>query len=66
MSNVKDIDPVEETWHGSFHAAYNATRGNTYEDTATLRLSGRMVPGHTPSAHRDEQGLPQAAEQATT
>ena len=36
------------------------------EDTATLRLSGRMVPGHTPSAHRDEQGLPQAAEQATT
>ena len=36
MANVKDIDPVEEAWHGSFHAAYNAARGNTHEDTATL------------------------------
>ena len=36
MSGVKDIDPVEETWHGSFHAAYNAARGNTHEDTATV------------------------------
>ena len=36
MSGVKDIDPVEETWHGSFHAAYNATRGNTHDDTATV------------------------------
>ena len=39
MSNVKDIDPVEETWHGSFHAAYNASRGNTHEDTATVLLN---------------------------
>ena len=36
MSNVKEIDPVEETWHGSFNVAYNATRGNTRENTATV------------------------------
>ena len=29
------------------------------EDTATLRLSGRMVPGFTPSAHRDDETEPQ-------
>ena len=39
MANVKAIDPVEETWHGSFHAAYNATRGNTHDDTATVLLN---------------------------
>ena len=36
MSSVKDIDPVEETWHGSIHGAYNAARGNTYDNTATI------------------------------
>jgi putative salt-induced outer membrane protein YdiY len=36
MSNVKDIDPVEETWHGSVHFAYNSARGNTREDSATI------------------------------
>ena len=36
MSNVKDIDPVEETWHGSINVAYNAARGNTRENTATV------------------------------
>ena len=29
MTNVKDIDPEEEAWHGSINVAYNATRGNT-------------------------------------
>ena len=36
MSNVKDIDPAEETWHGSINVAYNATRGNTRENSATV------------------------------
>lgn len=36
MSNVKEIDPVEETWHGSINVAYNATRGNTRENSATV------------------------------
>ena len=39
MSGVKDIDPAEETWHGSFNAAYNASRGNTHEDTATVLVN---------------------------
>ena len=36
MSNVKDIDPEEEAWHGSINFAYNATRGNTRENSATV------------------------------
>ena len=36
MSNVKDIDPAEETWHGNFNFAYNAARGNTRENSATV------------------------------
>ena len=36
MSNVKEIDPAEETWHGSVNVAYNATRGNTRENSATI------------------------------
>lgn len=36
MANVKDIDPVEETWHGSVNFAYNAARGNTRENSATV------------------------------
>ena len=36
MSNVRDIDPAEETWHGSVNIAYNAARGNTRENTATV------------------------------
>ena len=40
MSNVKAIDPVAETWHGSVHVGFNATRGNTYEDTAAIEAKG--------------------------
>ena len=36
MANVKDIDPVSETWHGSVNFAYNATRGNSRENNATV------------------------------
>jgi len=36
MSTVKATDPAPETWHGSVNVAYNATRGNTYEDSAAI------------------------------
>lgn len=36
MSNVKATDPNIETWHGSVNAAYQAARGNTYENTGSL------------------------------
>ena len=36
MANVKAVDPVPEKWHGSVNVAYNATRGNTYENSATV------------------------------
>lgn len=36
MSNVKAIDPAEEAWHGNVNVAFNATRGNTYEDSAAV------------------------------
>ena len=36
MANVKATDPEQETWHGSVNIAFNATRGNTYEDTAAV------------------------------
>ena len=36
MGDVKAIDPVPEKWHGSITIAYNATRGNSYENTATV------------------------------
>ena len=36
MSNVKNIDPVPEKWHGSINVAYNAARGNQYENSAAV------------------------------
>ncbi len=36
MGNVKAIDPKEETWHGSVNVAFQADRGNTYGNTATV------------------------------
>ena len=33
MGNVKEIDPEEETWHGSVNGAFNAARGNTVENS---------------------------------
>lgn len=32
-TDVKKIDPVEETWHGSVNLAFNAARGNTYDNS---------------------------------
>ena len=36
MSNVKEIDPGEEKWHGSVHGSFIATRGNTVENSWSL------------------------------
>lgn len=36
MADVKAIDPVAETWHGNVNVAFNATRGNTYENSAAV------------------------------
>ena len=36
MSNVKAIDPEPEKWHGSVNVAFNATRGNTFENSAAV------------------------------
>ncbi len=36
MSNVKEIDPAVETWHGSVNVGFLASRGNTYENSGSL------------------------------
>ena len=36
MANVKATDPAQETWHGRIDVAYNATRGNTYGNSAAV------------------------------
>lgn len=36
MAQVKEIDPKEETWHGAVNVAFQADRGNTYGNTATV------------------------------
>ena len=36
MAKVKAVDPVAETWHGSVHVGFNATRGNTYDNSAAI------------------------------
>lgn len=36
MALVKAIDPVAETWHGSVNATFQADRGNTYGNSASL------------------------------
>jgi len=36
MASVKAIDPVAETWHGNIAAAFQAARGNTYENSGSL------------------------------
>ena len=38
-ANVKAIDPAVETWHGSVHAGFNATRGNTYETSGSVEAN---------------------------
>ena len=36
MANVKALNPAVETWHGSINVAYQASRGNTYQNSATV------------------------------
>lgn len=36
MANVKTVNPVEETWHGSINVAYKSSRGNTYDNAASV------------------------------
>jgi putative salt-induced outer membrane protein YdiY len=36
MANVKAVNPVEETWHGSVNVAYKSSRGNTYDNSASV------------------------------
>ena len=36
MENVKATDPAAETWHGNVNIAYNASRGNTYGNSAAV------------------------------
>lgn len=36
MANVKALNPVAETWHGSVNVAFQSARGNTYENSATV------------------------------
>lgn len=36
MDNVKATDPAEEKWHGSFNVAYMSSRGNTYNNNASV------------------------------
>ena len=39
MANVKATDPAAETWHGSIHIGFNATRGNTYENSGSVEAN---------------------------
>ena len=36
MTNVKATDPAAETWHGNVNVAFNAARGNTYQNSAAV------------------------------
>ena len=36
MTIVKAINPVVEKWHGSVNVAFQSSRGNTYENSATV------------------------------
>ena len=36
MENVKATDPAAEAWHGNVDIAYNASRGNTYGNSAAV------------------------------
>jgi putative salt-induced outer membrane protein YdiY len=36
MENVKALNPTVEKWHGSVNVAFQSSRGNTYENSATV------------------------------
>jgi putative salt-induced outer membrane protein YdiY len=36
LKDVKAVDPVAETWHGSLNVAYKSSRGNTYDNSASV------------------------------
>lgn len=36
MADVKALNPVAETWHGSVNVAFQSARGNTYENSGTV------------------------------
>lgn len=36
LSGVKEIDPVVEKWHGAVNVAYKSSRGNTYDNSASV------------------------------
>ncbi len=36
MTNVKALDPAVEKWHGSVNVAFQSSRGNTYQNSATV------------------------------
>jgi len=36
MDDVKGTDPEEEKWHGSINVAWNSSRGNTYNNSASV------------------------------
>ncbi len=36
MDNVKKTDPEIEKWHGAINIAFNAARGNTYENSGSV------------------------------
>lgn len=36
MENVKALNPAVEKWHGSVNVAFQSSRGNTYENSATV------------------------------
>jgi len=35
-ARIKATDPAAETWHGNVNVAFNAARGNTYDNTAAV------------------------------
>ena len=39
MANVKATDPAIEKWHGNINVAFNAARGNTYQNSAAIKAN---------------------------
>ena len=39
MAKVKATDPAIEKWHGNINVAFNAARGNTYQNSAAIKAN---------------------------